>query len=294
MPKASYLLVDAFTEIKGGGNRVALVLDAQGFSSDEMLLVASQLGQSQAAFITDWDAAGYTVRFFAANGELEFSGHAAVAVASALQQTGQIPAGLKKIYLKTVAETLTVELEPDRARVQSPAPRFRDPPPWKTMQEVADALGANERYLHRGLPYGIAYTGLWALFIPVVAPGLIDDLEPEMDILSDLSSKLNVAAVHVFAPYSPRRFYARTFAPALGIPEDPVTGSANAALGALLARAGVVPRWEGEVNLTVTQGHRMGGPGQVEVKVVYEPSGAITAAFIGGKSVIAERGELEL
>lgn len=294
MPNISYLLVDAFTEFKGGGNRVALVLDAMGLTGDEMHLVASRLQQSQAAFVTEWDAAGYTLRFFAANGELEFSGHAAVATASALQQTGRVPAHLKKIYLKTVAETLTAELEADRVRVQSPAPRFRDPPQWKTMQEFAEALGANERYLHRGLPYGIAYTGLWALFIPVVAPGLIDDLEPEMETLSELSTKANVAAVHVFAPYSPRRFYARTFAPALGIPEDPVTGSANAALGALLARAGVVPRWEGEVNLTVTQGHRMGGPGQVEVRIVYEPSGAIVAAYIGGKATIAERGELEL
>lgn len=294
MPSVSYMLVDAFTEVKGGGNRVALVLDAQGMTVEEMHHVTSRLGQTQAAFVTDWEGSGYSVRFFAANGEIEFSGHAAVALSNTLAREGRIPGSLKKLYLRTISETLTVEINGDKASVQSPAPRFRDPPPWVIMQEFAEALGANERYLHRGLPYGIAFTGLWSLFIPVVAPGLVDDLEPDMDEISNLSSQLEVAAVHVFAPYGPRKFYARTFAPALGIPEDPVTGSTNAALGALLTRAGVVPRWEGEVNLNITQGHRMGGPGQVEVKVMYEPSGTITAAYIGGSSVVAERGVIEL
>lgn len=289
-----YLLVDAFTETPGGGNRVVLVLDARGMSTEEMLLMASKLGQPQAAFVTDWDNSGFGVRFFAANGEVEFSGHAAVALALAMAKEEKLPAGLKKLYMRTIGESLLVEVENGRAVVQSPAPRFRDPPSWKVLQEFIEVMGANERYLHRGLPYGITFTGLWSLFMPVIAPGLVDDLEPEMESLAELSKKLEVATVHVYAPYGPRSFYARTFAPALGIPEDPVTGSPNAALGALLARAGVVPRWEGEVNLTVTQGHRMGGPGQVDIRVEYGPAGNILGVFIGGAAVVAESGVVEL
>jgi PhzF family phenazine biosynthesis protein len=298
MSKAShrvpYLLVDAFTEVPGGGNRVALVLDARGLTTEEMQLVAARLGQSQAAFVTDWEGTGFEVRFFAANGEVEFSGHAAVGLALSLLQEGLLPEGVNRLYLRTIGESLTVELSEGRALVQSPSPRFRDPPSWKVLQEFIEVMGANERYLHRGLPYGITFTGLWTLFMPVVAPGLVDALEPDMDRLAALSNELEVATVHVYAPYGPRRFYARTFAPALGIPEDPVTGSPNAALGALLARAGVVPRWEGEVNLTVTQGHRMGGPGQVEVRVEYGPAGNILGVYIGGTAVLAENGVVEL
>lgn len=289
-----YLLADAFTATPGGGNRVALVLDARGMTTEEMQLVAAKLGQPQAAFVTDWDGSGFGVRFFAANGEVEFSGHAAVALALTLAKEEKLPAGINKLYLRTIGEALAVELEAERALVQSPAPRFRDPPSWKVLQEFIEVMGANERYLHRGLPYGITFTGLWTLFMPVVAPGLVDALEPDMAKLAELSQKLEVATVHVYAPYGPRRFYARTFAPALGIPEDPVTGSPNAALGALLARAGVVPRWEGEVNLTVTQGHRMGGPGQVDVRVEYGPSGNILGVYIGGTAVVAENGVVEL
>ncbi len=289
-----YLLVDAFTATPGGGNRVALVLDARGMTTEEMQLVAAKLGQPQAAFVTDWDGSGFGVRFFAANGEVEFSGHAAVALALTLASEEKLPAGLKKLFLRTIGEALMVELQDERALVQSPAPRFRDPPSWKVLQEFIEVMGANERYLHRGLPYGITFTGLWTLFMPVIAPGLVDDLEPDMEKLAELSEKLEVATVHVYAPYGPRRFYARTFAPALGIPEDPVTGSPNAALGALLARAGVVPRWEGEVSLTVTQGHRMGGPGQVDVRVEYGPAGNILGVYIGGTAVVAENGVVEL
>ncbi|MCS7069063.1 MAG: PhzF family phenazine biosynthesis protein [Meiothermus sp.] len=298
MPEAHlripYLLVDAFTEVPGGGNRVALVLDARGMTTEEMQRVATRLGQPQAAFVTDWDGTGFGVRFFAANGEVEFSGHAAVALALTLAREERLPTGAKKLYLRTIGESLRVELEDGRVRVQSPSPRFRDPPSWKVLQEVIEVMGANERYLHRGLPYGITFTGLWTLFMPVVAPGLVDALEPDMQKLTELSERLEVATMHVYAPYGPRRFYARTFAPALGIPEDPVTGSPNAALGALLARAGVVPRWEGEVSLSVTQGHRMGGPGQVEVRVEYGPAGNILAVFIGGTAVLAETGVVEL
>ncbi|MCX8087683.1 MAG: PhzF family phenazine biosynthesis protein [Meiothermus ruber] len=291
--RVPYLLADAFTEVPGGGNRVALVLDARGLTTEEMQLVAVKLGQPQAAFITDWENTSFDVRFFAANGEVEFSGHAAVALALALAREDKLP-GASKLYLRTIGASLLAELSEDRALVQSPSPRFRDPPSWKVLQEFIEVMGANERYLHRGLPYGITFTGLWTLFMPVVAPGLVDALEPDMERLAALSNALEVATVHVYAPYGPRRFYARTFAPALGIPEDPVTGSPNAALGALLARAGVVPRWEGEVNLTVTQGHRMGGPGQVDVRVEYGPAGNILGVFIGGTAVIAERGVVEL
>jgi PhzF family phenazine biosynthesis protein len=291
--KVPYLLVDTFTETAGGGNRVALVMDARGMGAEEMQILVGNLGQSQAAFVTDWSSSSFTARFFAAGGEVAFSGHAAVALALTLARKGLI-APSEALYLNTISESLLVRISGEHAEIQLPTPRFRDPPNWATLQQFTEAMGANERYLHRGLPYGVAFTGLWSLFMPLVAPGLLDDLEPDMDKLSDLSASLGVAALHLYAPYGPRKFYARTFAPALGIPEDPVTGSANGALGALLARAGVVPRWEGQVALSILQGHHMGGPGQVDVTVNYGPAGNIIDVYIGGSAVLADTGTVEL
>lgn len=294
-----YLLVDAFAEAPGAGNRIALVLDARGMDEAQMRQVTLKLDQPQVAFLTGWEGLSFKVRYYTPSGEVEFAGHAAVALALTLVREGRLPEGSKKLYLRAASETLPVEIvyengEAAKAVVRGPAPRFRDPPLWRRVQEFTEALGANERYLHRGLPYGVAFTGLWSLFLPFVAPGLLDDLEPDMERLSELCAALEIATVHTYAPLGPRSFYARDFAPLLGIPEDPVTGSANAALGALLARAGVVPRWEGGVNLTILQGHRLGVPGQVEVRVEYAPSGELQRVFFGGRAVLVGSGILEI
>lgn len=259
--------------------------------------IARRLGEPETAFVTEKQGHVFAVRFFTPTGEVEFSGHAAVALGLTLVRLGLAPEGTERLYLHTPTEALPVEIvyqggEPHKAWVRGPAPRFRDLPPYQALKEVLEALGSDERYLHRGLPYGIAYTGLWSLFVPLVAPGVVDALEPEMESLAGVSRKLEVATVHAYAPMGPRSFYARDFAPLLGIPEDPVTGSANAALGALLARAGVVPRREGQVTLTIYQGHRLGNPGVVEVLVEYSPTGQPYKVLIGGEAVQVFAGEL--
>lgn len=108
--------------------------------------------------------------------------------------------------------------EPRKAWVRGPAPRFRDLPPTGPWREVLEALGSDERYLHRGLPYGVAFTGLWSLFVPLIAPGVVDALEPEMERLKALCFRLDVATVHAYAPMGPRSFYARDFAPSSASP----------------------------------------------------------------------------
>lgn len=297
MARIPYVIVDAFAPAPGAGNRVALVLDARGMSREEMQGVARRLAEPETAFLIERQGQVFGVRFFTPLGEVEFSGHAAVALGLALVRLGLAPEGTTKLYLHTPTEALPVEILyeeglPKKALVRGPTPRFRDLPPYRALKEVLEALGADERYLHRGLPYGIAYTGLWSLFVPLIAPGVVDALEPGMPLLAELSRRLEVATVHAYAPMGPRSFYARDFAPLLGIPEDPVTGSANAALGALLARAGVVPKREGRVQLTIYQGHRLGNPGVVEVGVEYSPLGEPYLVQIGGEAAIVHSGEL--
>ncbi len=297
MARIPYALVDAFTPTPGAGNRVALVLDARGLDAEALRALAQRTGTPETAFVLEREGVVYGVRFFTPEGEVEFSGHAAIALGLTLVRLGLAPEGVERIYLETPGETLPVEIAyeagtPQKAWVRGPRPRFRDLPPYQTLKEVLEALGTDERYLHRGLPYGIAYTGIWSLFVPLVAPGVVDALEPEMAALRRVSQKLGLGTVHAYAPMGPRSFYARSFAPLLGIPEDPVTGSANAALGALLARAGVVPKREGRVQLTIYQGHRLGNPGVVEVGVEYSPTGEPYLVQVGGEAAIVHSGEL--
>ena len=296
--KLPYLLVDAFTRTPGTGNRVAVFPDARGLGEDEATALVSRLGVREAALVTGGGSNVFEVRYLTPEGEIEFAGAATIALALVLLQEGLAEAGSEKLFFRTPGETVPVEIryrgdEPVEAVMREPAPRFRDPPTYAQLREVMEALGADERYLHRGLPVGTAYAGLWSLFLPMVAPGMVDALEPDLERLAELSQRLGVATFHPYAPMGPRTYYARDFAPALGIPEDPVTGSANGALAALLARAGVVPRREGEVVITVLQGHHLGVPGEVRVRVEYTASGEPYAVYVGGGAAIVERGVLE-
>ncbi len=296
MAKIPYALVDAFTPVPGAGNRVALVLDARGMGTEEMLALTRRLGEGEAAFLTDREGTAFGVRFFTPGGEVEFSGHAALAMGLTLVRLG-LAGEVERLFLHTPTQVLPVDIlyeegSPKKAFVRGPAPRFRDLPPYQALRAVLEGLGTDERYLHRGLPYGIAYTGLWTLFVPLVSPSVVDALEPDMEGLSRICHRLEVATVHAYTPTGPRSFYARNFAPILGIPEDPVTGSANAALGALLARAKVVPRRAGQVELWVHQGHRLGNPGLVEVVVHYSPLGEPYEVRIGGEAALVQLGEV--
>ncbi len=297
--KIPYLLVDAFSTAPGSGNRAGVVLDARGLDDRQMRQLASRLEASESVFVTDWEGNAFSVRFYTPTREIEFAGHAAIALAVTLAEQGRLESGESKLYLRTPTDNIPVRLETEqsgrlRAVMREPAPRFRDVPPWNSIVKAIDALGADERYLHRGLPLGIAFSGLWSFFLPFVAPGLVDELEPDMEELTKLCQALGADTVHAYAPMGPRVYYARDFAPALGIPEDPVTGSANGALAALLARAGVVPRREGSAEIQVFQGHNLGVPGVVHVRVEYSVSGDPYAVYVGGTAVLAHSGWIEV
>ncbi|WP_457636524.1 PhzF family phenazine biosynthesis protein [Oceanithermus sp.] len=297
--KIPYLMVDAFSTAPGTGNRAGIVLDARGLDEQQLRQLAARLEASESVFVTGWEGNTFSVRFFTPAREIEFAGHAAIALAVTLAEQGRLERGQRDLFLRTQSDNVPVRLEEAeegrlRAVMREPAPRFRNAPPWATIVKVIDALGANERYLHRGLPLGIAFSGLWSFFLPFIAPGLVDQLEPDMNSLADLCDPLGVETVHAYAPMGPRAYYARDFAPALGIPEDPVTGTANGALAALLARAGVVPRREGSAEIKVYQGHHLGVPGIVHVRVEYTVSGKPYAVYVGGTAVLAHSGWIEV
>jgi trans-2,3-dihydro-3-hydroxyanthranilate isomerase len=86
----------------------------------------------------------------------------------------------------------------------------------------------------------------------------------------------------------------RMFAPGLGVPEDPATGSAAGALGAYLVRHGVVTPQEGRAEIVIHQGEEIGRPSIIYVEVRTGPDGAITTVRVGGEAVTIIEGEVRL
>lgn len=294
MPKrVPYLLVDAFTTTPGAGNRAGVVLEAAELSPTEMQRAAAVLRVSETVFVVG-GGADHRVRYYTPTQEVEFCGHATVALGLALAASARLG---EEAALDTLAGRvpLALELENGEARrvwMRQPEPRFRPLPP-EARGALAEALGVDARTIHRALPLGAAHTGLWTAFLPLIDAGILDALEPDFAAIAALCEAWGVSSVHPYAATSPASFAARDFAPLLGILEDPVTGSAAGALAALLARAGVLPRRGDESEVVFAQGHAMGSPGEVRATVSFR-NRQPASVRVGGCAVMVYEGVLEL
>jgi len=186
--------------------------------------------------------------------------------------------------------------EPDGPRIEfrQNTPELDAPLPFKTTLRVAEALRLPATQLHEVMPARIAHRGSSRLLLPVADSRALEALAPNSDTLLALGKELKLEGFFVFAVNRSHDEFStdsRMFCPALGIPEDPVSGNAHAMLAAYL--------WElGQFGKNVTsfigrQGRQMNRPGEVHVKLEIV-DGSLVAAHIGGGAVIVSEGTLAL
>lgn len=287
----AYCEVSAFTDTPGQGNRAGVVLEAGGLSEAEMQALAAFLDAPETVFVTRMQDGLVRVRYFTLTQEIEFCGHATVALGLTLAQAGHWTGG--PLMLETLVGRIPLTLEteagvPTRVWMAQRGLETR-PVPRGLHRDLAEALGLNERLLHRGLPLAAASTGLWSVFVPLLDRVILDGLEPDLTRIHALSEALGVTSVYAYAPQGVNCFAARDFAPAVGIPEDPVTGSAAGALLALLAQGGRLPVRGERAWGVVYQGHALGTPGEVEVEVTLAGQ-TVRAVRVGGRAVLNREG----
>ncbi|WP_104990564.1 PhzF family phenazine biosynthesis protein [Deinococcus sp. NW-56] len=288
----AYCEVSAFTDTPGYGNRAGVVLDADGLTEGQMQALAAFLDVPETVFVTRWGDGTARVRYFTPTQEIDFCGHATVALGLRLAQEGRW-AG-EALALETLVGRVPLRLERGtagdcRVWMAQRAPETRRVG-REMRRELAAALGIDERMIHRGLPLAAASTGLWSVFVPVIDRLVLDGMEPDLAAIHRLSDALGVSSVYAYAPVGVGRFAARDFAPAVGIPEDPVTGSAGGALFALLAGEGALPVRSGRTCGVVYQGHSLGTPGEVEVEITVEGQ-RVRDVQVGGCAVLNHEGE---
>ncbi|MBZ9711955.1 MULTISPECIES: PhzF family phenazine biosynthesis isomerase [Deinococcus] len=288
----AYSEVSAFTDTPGHGNRAGVVLEGQTLSRQDMQALAALIGAPETVFITRREGPIARVRYFTPTQEVDFCGHATVALGLTLAQAGEWD-GRSPLYLDTLAGRVPLRLDtaagvPQRVWMQQPSPAYRELP-RSIRTELAEALGIDARMVHRGLPLAAASTGLWSVFLPLLDSVILDGLEPDLPRIQALTEALEVASLYAYAPMGVNRFAARDFAPAVGIPEDPVTGSAAGALMALLARQGRLPVRGERACGVVYQGHALGTPGEVEVELELQGE-QIVAVHVGGCATVEREG----
>jgi PhzF family phenazine biosynthesis protein len=294
--------VDAFTATRFTGNPATVVLDADGQSDATLAAVAREFSHAEVAFVCAANGPDHDVRlrFFNARKEAPFVGHATVAAHAVLLALGRRSAGVCRQHSGTGIIEVTAHVEQLAAGpatligFRQTVPDLDTPLPFKTTLRVAEALRLPATQLHEIMPARVARKGSSRLLVPIAEPRQLDSLAPNIDTLLALGSELGTDGFFVFALHRNSDEWStesRMFCPALGIPEDPVSGNAHAMLAAYLWDLGQFG--QNSTTFIGHQGRQMNRPGQVSVKIEVD-QGNLVAAHIGGTAVIVSEGSLAL
>ena len=294
--------VDTFTSTRFTGNPALVVLDADGQNEANLLSIAREFSHAEVAFVFAANAADHDVRmrFFNARKEAPFVGHATVAAHAVLLTLGRRTVGICRQHSGTGIIEVGAQVEQRAAgpetviEFRQTVPELDAPLPFKTTLRVAEALKLPATQLHEVMPARIARKGSSRLLVPIADHRYLEQVSPNFDTLTSLGSELGAEGFFVFAVNRDSDEVwteSRMFCPALGIPEDPVSGNAHAMLAAYLWDLGQF----GKKSTTFMgrQGYQMKRPGQVRVRLEID-KGTLIAVHIAGTAIIVSEGTLAL
>lgn len=292
--------VDAFTRVRFQGNPAGVVLDADPLSTGEMQAIARELNNSETAFLLspDGDDHDVRIRYFTPTVEVPTCGHATVAAHYVRAREGRLPSGTvrQKIGIGTLPVEIVAAGDDYRVFMTQGPPEVRPPVDPHTAAAAGQALGVDASDRIAALPIQVVSTGAAKVMVALRSLDTLNSLQPDLPAVADVCRALGCNGFMVFVPESEHAdalTEGRMFAPAVGIPEDPVTGNGNGPLGAYLVAHGVVEHDGRQLRFRGRQGVAMGRPGIAEVIVDIE-EGRPRRVRVGGNAVIAFRAELSL
>jgi trans-2,3-dihydro-3-hydroxyanthranilate isomerase len=294
--KYEFLIVDVFTDTAFGGNQLAVFPDAGDMAAEAMQKIAREFNFAETTFVTPATSAEFSarVRIFTPKRELPFAGHPTVGTAAALAHLGRLQPELSGGY------KFEEGIGPVRVRVRGGASArvFAELEVQAELQQPVqtpdpDALSRSLRLP----PDSVAHCWFAAVGIPFCFIELRD-----RDLVDAAILDREVWTNEIAASWAPQLFvfsgrlvpggkvYARMFAPAFGIDEDPATGSACVTLIASLARRLQASH---DISVEVEQGVKMGRPSLMTATA--SGMGAGTPSYrVGGSSVIVAKGVMEV
>ena len=268
--------VDVFTTTPYSGNPVAVVLDAEGLSTEEMERFARWTNLSETTFVLAPSDAGadYRVRIFTPTVELPFAGHPTLGTCHAWAAANG--ADTRDAFVQQCAAGLVRIRRGDAGLSFAAPPLLRDGPVDEAMvQRIATLLELDRDEI---------LDAEWADNGPGWVAVLLEDASAVLAVRPG-SANLDLGIVGAYPPGGPAAFEVRAFFPKDGVlVEDPVTGSLNAAIAPWLLRTGRTT-----APYVVSQGTLLGRAG----RVVVERDDDATI-WVGGASVTCVSGEVEL
>ncbi len=295
---------DVFTDRLHGGNPLAVITDARGLTDAQMLAITREFNYSESVFVFPATEAGTRrLRIFTSGGELAFAGHPTIGTAFVLAVTGAIRVGRDetRIVLEENIGPVRVLIK-SRERVpfcsELTAPQLplvgAPPPPAQALGEIL-CLEPRDVIWDDSLKPQALSCGVPFLFVPVRTPEALSRIRVDRERWEKVLGDYWAKEMFVFSTDSWDRIFeggyisARMFAPALGIGEDPATGSACAALAGFLGLRSQTRT--GTFKWLVTQGVEMGRPSKLHLDVEVQ-NGEVREIRVGGNSVLVSSGTL--
>lgn len=259
----SIIQVDAFTNIPFAGNPAAVCVLPAPQEDSWMQHVAQEMNLSETAFLLQQEN-GFSLRWFTPTVEVDLCGHATLASAHVLWSEGHLPSD-QPAHFHTRSGLLTAEHHDQWITLNFPANPSKD---TKVLPGLFKALN---------VPIREVYESSLGYLVEVDSEACVRQMRPNFALLSTLP--VHGIIVTSLADATPEYdFVSRFFAPAIGINEDPVTGSAHCVLG---------PFWRDRLNQSEFLAYQASARGGV-VKVRCEGDRVI----LGGQAVTVLRGEL--
>ena len=300
--RLQFQTVDVFTGTQFAGNPLAVVLNAEGLSTEQMQAIAAEFNLAETTFVRPPQHATHTaeVRIFTPRYEMPFAGHPNVGTAFVLARAGICHGRAVEgdgVIFEEKAGLVPIEFLRDGASVVGA--RLASPQPLSIGAEIAGELVASACGLS---PADIEIANHRPCIASCGAPFILAELKTRTalaaatartDVFLNEVSKQPATSILVYtqAGEADIDIRARMFAPHHGIPEDPATGSANVALIGLLAK--LRPEANLSLSKTIAQGVEMGRPSILNAKAE-KKDGVVIATFIGGRCVPMMSGTIDL
>lgn len=286
----AYEIWDVFTDKVLAGNPLAVILDAQGLSDEQMQAIAKEFNLSETSFVLPSAKADLRARYFTPGKELPMAGHPSIGTIYAAYAAGRIHK--EQVALELNIGTIAMQLELDkglkRVWMSQGKPRLIAEVPDR--MAVVKALGIDIKDLIDTLPVQIVSAGLAFMLVPVDSLEVLAKLKVHPELLPE-ALPLDHRAVLAFtfdAPASDVR--CRMFTKAMGVIEDPATGSAHGPLGWYMAQHELMTFTEDEFSFISHQGVEMARPSELFVKVYHKEAGF--EVLVGGQAVKSAEGKL--
>jgi PhzF family phenazine biosynthesis protein len=282
---------DVFASKAGEGNGLGVVLNAENLSTEKMQAFAKFTNLSETTFVLPVtnDQASYRVRIFTPVSELPFAGHPSVGTAHAVLESGLVQAKNGKLVQECAAGLLPmlIEGEAENRSIFVRAPRSKIISHDQNLQALLDVALKNMSLGHLAATLVNNGPSWWCVELKDEAS--VRELTPMLKEIAQLTLASNAVGLSVFAksdsPDDQYQLAVRAFCPADNIPEDPVTGSANACIAALMhekkSLGNLSPAY------IASQGREVKRNGFVQVRI--DDEGEV---WIGGKTQTVIQGSL--